>query len=134
MPSGMTRSLATCQPAPSRTSTTSVSGPAPTSRAKAARISLNIAAFAASARNHTTAPVAGRTKPYTIGTILRNPACLAIVGSGIDAEDDLYGIVTDFDPADERADDIAPGVPVRGVQPTSDGGRERLKPPDHELQ
>src|SRR3954451_24995071 len=58
MPSGTTRSLATCQPAPSSTRTTRLSGPAPTSRAKAARISLNIAVLTASARNHS--PVAGR--------------------------------------------------------------------------
>ena len=37
----------------------------PMSRANAARFLLNIAVFTASARNQTTAPVAGRTKPKT---------------------------------------------------------------------
>lgn len=38
MPSGTIRSVATCQPAPSSTKTTRLSGPAPTSRAKARKV------------------------------------------------------------------------------------------------
>src|SRR3954467_10602492 len=63
-PSGTTRSLATCQPAPSSTRMTCLSGPAPTSAANDARSALNRAVLTPSAMNHTTSPVAGRTKPY----------------------------------------------------------------------
>src|SRR3954452_9077423 len=63
-PAGTTRSLATCQPAPSSTRMMCLSGPAPTSAANDANSALNRAVLTPSAMNHTTSPVAGRTKPY----------------------------------------------------------------------
>jgi hypothetical protein len=63
-PCGTSRSLATCQPAPSSTRMTCLSTPAPTSAANEARSALNSAVLTPSAMNHTTSPVAGRTKPY----------------------------------------------------------------------
>ncbi len=63
-PSGTSRSLATCQPAPSSTRMTRLSGP--TSAANDARSALNSAVLTPSAMNQTTWPVAGRTKPYRL--------------------------------------------------------------------
>src|SRR3954447_3080181 len=63
-PSGTSRSLATCQPAPSSTRMTCLSRPAPISAANDPRSAPNSAVLTPPAMNHTTSPVAGRTKPY----------------------------------------------------------------------
>src|SRR3954467_6766507 len=62
-PSGTSRSLETCQPAPSSTRMMCLLGPAPISVANDASSALNSAVLTPSAMNHTTWPVAGRTKP-----------------------------------------------------------------------
>jgi hypothetical protein len=53
--------------------------------------------------------------------------------AGLDTEDDPDHVVGDLDPLDQGADDLAPQVPVRGLQPVAHHLGEHAQLPDHQL-
>ena len=54
--------------------------------------------------------------------------------AGLDTEDHPDHVVGDFDPLDQGADDLAPQVPVRRLQPVADHLGEHAQLADHQLQ